>query len=872
VASRSLGTLTLDLIAKIGGFVSGMTQAEKQTDKSAKAMEKSIKQVGVAGYAVGNALGQYLKQGIDAAAGAFPALLEQAAKFQDLAEETGASAEGLASFAVSAATAGVSMESVGGAMNKLTKGLTGVDDESKAAGAAISALGLEIDSFKNLDPASQYEAVGKALAGFADGAGKTAVAMALFGKSGAEQLKVFKALEEAGGRQTILTAQQIAEADAYLDKQAALRAELGLYASALATQFIAPMNEVIKITIEAAREIFNMRGESSALGNNTGVRDFAQSSAVAIVSLVEGIGNAVAAMGTIGRMAQLVGTNLRLAAEVADLANPLSNARVSPGKAEARFDGIKKAYSDNQDAFQNLTKSFQSTVDRAKVSEGKKLRDLFDQQNRVAADPEIARLQARARANQQATLKNLTFDGATKKAKGGGGDDPTKKLLENDLAAFKAQGDAAKDLLAERNKFLDLYNQQGLLSVKDYYSQLQANLDEATAAQAKSIDDQIAALQKYKAAAKKDTDVADASGKINKLEEEKAKLYRASGSAAVESSFKQAEAQKQILAAFNEVNAKVLEYQGNLRAAGEIRFDAQNEKLIAQAQAEGNTEIVKRIELLKQYTLAQADINKLQSQFSLAQGDLQIAEERITIARERGTMGEIESLKKSGEARQAAVALMKQQLAAFESINAAARSPEQEQAIQRLKVQLEGLEATIDPLADRINTMFSDAAGNAFGDFITGTKTAKEAFADFSKTVINEITKMAAKDLAKSLFGGGEGGGIGGFFSSLGSSSSSNSGSSAGWISSLASLFGSFATGGFTGVGAANDPAGIVHKGEYVLTAEQTKRIGVANLDRGNFGGGNVFNISVPESVNRNTGTQIAAQAQRKMAQGSRNI
>lgn len=858
MASKSLGTLTLDLVAKVGGFTAGMSAAEKAAARSSKQIENDLNRINVAGVAVGTALGQFLADGIRLAAGAFPALIEQAAQFQDLAEETGASAEGLASFAVSAATAGVSMEAIGGAMNKLTKGLTGVDDESKAAGAAIKALGLNIDDFKNLDPASQYEAVGKALAGFADGASKTAVAMALFGKSGAEQLKVFKALEEAGGRQTILTAQQIAEADAYLDKQAALRAELGLYASAIATQFLGPMNEVIRITAEAAKEIFNMRGEASALGNNTGVRDFAQSSAVGIVSLIEAIGNGVAALGTMGRAAQLVGTNLRLAAEVADLANPISNARVRP-EGEGRFDGIKKAYAQNQDAFQNLTKSFQSTVDRAKVSEGKKLRELFDQQNRVAADPEIARLQARARANQQATLKNLTFDGAAKKAKGGGADDPTKKLLDNDLAYFKAQGDAAKELLADRNKMLDLYNSQGLVSVKDYYAALQGNLDDATAAQAKAIDDQIAALQKYKAAAKKDTDVADASGKINKLEEEKAKLYRASGSAAIESSFKQADAQKAVLAAFNEVNAKVLEYQGNLRAAGEIRFDAQNEKLIAQAQAEGNTEIVKRIQLLKEYTLAQADINKLQSAFSLAQGDLQIAEERITIARERGTMGEFESLKKSGEARQAAVAQMRQQLAAFEAINAAARSPEQEQAIQRLKLQLEGLEATIDPLADKINTMFSDAAGNAFGDFITGAKTAKEAFADFSKTVINEIAKMAAKDLAKSLFGGGGSNSIGGLFSSfLGGGSS---GADQAGLDALIAGFGSFSSGGFTGMGAANDPAGIVHKGEYVLNAEQTKKIGVGNLDRGNFGGGVVINQNFAPGTDRRTTDQAAKSA-----------
>lgn len=46
-----------------------------------------------------------------------------------------------------------------------------------------------------------------------------------------------------------------------------------------------------------------------------------------------------------------------------------------------------------------------------------------------------------------------------------------------------------------------------------------------------------------------------------------------------------------------------------------------------------------------------------------------------------------------------------------------------------------------------------------------------------------------------------------------------------------------FATGGYTGSGGKYDPAGIVHKGEYVMTKEATARLGVANLNRLNYGG-----------------------------------
>lgn len=45
MASRSLGTLTLDLIAKVGGFVAGMDAAERRSEKWRKEVEKNAAKV-----------------------------------------------------------------------------------------------------------------------------------------------------------------------------------------------------------------------------------------------------------------------------------------------------------------------------------------------------------------------------------------------------------------------------------------------------------------------------------------------------------------------------------------------------------------------------------------------------------------------------------------------------------------------------------------------------------------------------------------------------------------------------------------------------------------------------------------------------------
>jgi hypothetical protein len=768
MASKSLGTLTLDLVARIGGYTAGLDKAEKEAQKRAKAIENAFDS---AAAGVGIAFGAIATAG----AAAFAAIsqgIEEAAKFQDLAEMTGGSAEGLASMAVAAKTAGVEMDSVAQASIKLTKNLTGVDDESKAAGAALAALGIPLQEFKKLAPEQQIDTLTKAFAGFADGTGKTAVALDLWGKSGAEQLKLMKALAEQGGRNVILTEEQIRQADDFADKQAKAKAELSLYASALATQALPAITAFTGALTDTVKELLGVSNATNVLKNNTAVADFAEGA-------VRVLGFIVDAADGVVRAFQAVGKGIAAQAATVDAALHLD---------------LKGAYNIAKEG----VKDVQEILDRPLFST--KLNQRIAEQKRLAAQA----------TPPGAPLPPLKYSGATKG--GGSKDDPTKKLLENDLKAFKAQGDAAKELLADRNKILDLYNSQGLISVKDYYEALRGNAEEATAAQRKALDDQIKALQDFQAKAPKATDKADAQGKINDLLVQQAKLERESGNAAIEMGIKQQQATQAYRDSLNEVNAKILELDGNLGKAAEIRFDAQNRSLRALAQASGDFASVAQIDRLREYTKAQADLNGLQQKFSLAQGDLQIAEERITIARERGTMGEIESLKASGQARREAVAIMEKQLAAFQAIDAAARSPEQEQAIERLKVQLEGLKATVDPLADKFNTLFSDAAGSALGDFVTGTKTAKEAFRDFANTVVSEITRMAAKDLAKSLFGGGGNGGFnfGSLLSGLFGGGSAGGGGDA--LGAFISAKG-FALGGFTGMGAANDPAGIVHKG-----------------------------------------------------------
>lgn len=834
----NLGTLTLDIVAKIGGYEQGLDKAEREAKKRAAAIERAFDNAFTtitAGFAILGSAGA-------AALAAVNAQAEAIANYQDLADRVGDTAEAFASLQDASTVSGVAMDTVAAASVKLTASLSKTDDESKAVGQAIKALGLEFDSFKKLSPVEQIDAVAKALAGFEDGAEKTAVAIALFGKTGSELIPFLNDLADGSERNIRLTAEQIRMADEYTKATAKLRAEFDGFIKQQSVELIPTLSQVQQLLGELARN-------ETSVSVATGVMGAAIGAVITVFQTLVVVGSDV------GFVLLSVGREIgAIAAQAAALArldikgfNAISEAVKEDGKrARAELDAFQKRVMaiGQPNPNQGLGFGTRSTEDRG-----------FNPNPRP----------------------RLNIAGLSQDTSKGSADDPTKKLLENQLKELDRAISAERDLMAARNKFLDLYNAEGLLSIKDYYSAQKAIVDEATAAQVQAYGNQIDALRKYQAALPKgkDTQRADAQGKINDLLEKQAKLQQQAGLSAIEMGLRQQKAAKEYGDALQDVQAQILEMNGNQGAAAGIRFDQSNERRRQLFTAEGNEEALKALDTLKKYQIAQAELGKLQQNFALVQGDLQIAEERITIARERGTMGELESLQKSGEARRQQYAILEQQIAAFDRLKVSMQlTPEQMQQYERLKLQLEQLGVSLDPLADKFDTTLKSSFENAFGDFINGTKSAKQAFASFANSIAAEIQKMAIQDLTKQLFKGGTGG-AGSWLSGL--FGSNNAGGGFDWSklsSTIGGWFSGFASGGYTGSGGMFQPAGIVHRGEYVLDAATTKRLGVPALDSlragGGMGGGVNIAVNVLPGATRETGYQAARDMGRELQRARR--
>ncbi|NIF20576.1 phage tail tape measure protein [Candidatus Pantoea multigeneris] len=143
-----------------------------------------------------------------------------------------------------------------------------------------------------------------------------------------------------------------------------------------------------------------------------------------------------------------------------------------------------------------------------------------------------------------------------------------------------------------------------------------------------------------------------------------------------------------------------------------------------------------------------------------------------------------------------------------------------------------------------------DSAGNVAGTVATAiTSTMDSALDNMSSMLIGSkadwkswglsVLQMLAKvalqmtivNTLKQSGGSLLGGLIGGITSSIGGVASGAAASTGGvGAMGLSTSFAAYDGGGFTGVGGKYDPAGIVHKGEFVFTKEATQRIGVDNL------------------------------------------
>lgn len=728
--------------------------------------------------------------------------IDAADHLNKLSQKIGISVEALSTLRFAAQLSDVSLETlqkgIKGLSQNIAEANTGVGDGAQV----FEALGISV---RNADGSMKStEAVllqvADVFANLEDGAVKTALAVKLFGKSGMDMIPflnqgaagINQLTAEAERLGLKLTTETARSAEAFNDNLTALKASSSSLGIALARDFLPELTNITNAMREAANEAGTLKALWVGLG---------------------GVGNLI-----------FNGTEIKQARdEVARIQELVDSTRkkVESGKAPVPFMPFDVKFNDT--AMATLRKNLAQR-----------------EQELAAARQRLDALTSPKRPEEKTPTGKPTEDmqriacvvsggqwvnGKCEKKSAGGVE---KDTTGAQLAAVKAQAESEFKVLKEgldlQKSALDRSLDDRLVSIRDYYGR-------KTQIEQQAIDQELAAKQQeltaQSAVAANGKDEAQrlrAKAEVKKLEGEITVLNMKRGEVEVANAHAAAKAEKELADELARVRDRLAEIRGG--TGGDVtraRLEREYQPLIEKLNRMGDTTGAADVGRLINVEADLAELAKLERQYGVVTERMAIRERELQVQKDAGMITETQMRRGVLELHQQTAAEVDGLIPKMQELAASTGSEEAINRVARLKVEVAGLKTAADDVATRINGDVENAFATMFEQIGSGAKSAKDAFADFARSVISAINRIAAQKLAEELFGGmskGGGGGLGGLISGL-------------------FQWAGFASGGYvTGPGTTTSdsiPARL-SAGEYVLRAEAVRRVGVEFLHALNGG------------------------------------
>jgi lambda family phage tail tape measure protein len=225
----------------------------------------------------------------------------------------------------------------------------------------------------------------------------------------------------------------------------------------------------------------------------------------------------------------------------------------------------------------------------------------------------------------------------------------------------------------------------------------------------------------------------------------------------------------------------------------------------------------------------QQQFDELRRQFDLLYRERRQQEEAVNSLVNRGQVSELEGRQAILQIQRAYSAQLTEILTKLQAIAAAAGNTELtgelNAQLQELRQSLDDANAETVSLADTLRVTLVDSLegglNNFFNDIVSGAKSVGEAFRDMARAILLSLAQVIIKLLVVRLLTAALGGLFGGGPTSAGFAGANLGGGDDG-----------FAAGGYTGDGGRLEPAGIVHRGEFVVPAPAVRRVGVKALNQ----------------------------------------
>lgn len=255
MAGRNLGTLTIDLVAKIFGFEQGMDKAARTAATKSRAIQQAITgSMKVAAAAVAGFVGGLAT--VDTAIQGLKTAIDTADRLDELSNRLGISTEQLSGWGYAAKLAGSDLESLVGSLQKFSKTVAAAADSDSSQGKLFAALGINVkDAAGNLrDVEDLLPEVADRFKALKNDTTEAALAQELFGRSGAELLEFLNkgsdGLRELGNEArdvgAIIDGDTAAAAAEFNDELDKLRYVTNAYFTAIARELLPSLTDLVK--------------------------------------------------------------------------------------------------------------------------------------------------------------------------------------------------------------------------------------------------------------------------------------------------------------------------------------------------------------------------------------------------------------------------------------------------------------------------------------------------------------------------------------------------------------------------------------------------------------------------------------------------
>jgi len=118
----------------------------------------------------------------------------------------------------------------------------------------------------------------------------------------------------------------------------------------------------------------------------------------------------------------------------------------------------------------------------------------------------------------------------------------------------------------------------------------------------------------------------------------------------------------------------------------------------------------------------------------------------LNARKESGFYTDMEAMRAEGNINKEKIAQLTEIKAAYEAMGASGAA-----AAAQIEAQIISLSSKLDPLADKIRSIFENAFTTFFEDLSSGTKSVKDAFKDLARSIAKDFSSMLAKNMSQQL-------------------------------------------------------------------------------------------------------------------------